>query len=164
MKMGLIRHAEAVDIGEAGTTNDYDRMLTEHGREQAQALATSLQRLGIVPGLILSSPLVRAWQTAEIVAATLTPGREPMHCQRLASGERRFNKLTKEVIEFNQPLTFLVGHMPDIGDFAAWLLGSSECSIDFDKSAMALIKFANEPEKAGGELKWLVTPAWFDPS
>ena len=80
MKLALIRHAEAVVLGEQGTTADFDRMLTELGRRQAAALAQALQRIGCIPGLILTSPLVRAWQTAEILAETLTPGKEPMHC------------------------------------------------------------------------------------
>lgn len=161
MKLVLIRHAEAVVLGEAGTTSDYDRMLTEKGHAQSAALAAGFAKLGLVPGLILSSPLTRAWETAEVLCRALTPGREPMHCERLALGERRFKKLTGEVVDFSQEVTFLVGHNPDLSHYACWLLGAEEGAIDFSKAAAGLIAFPGKPMKGMGQLKWLVPPVWF---
>ncbi len=161
MKLALIRHAEAVVLGDAGTKTDFDRMLTPHGEQQSRALASTLSRLGITPGLILSSPLIRAWQTAEHLAVTLTPGTEPTQCDGLASGVCQFKKLTQEVAECDQSMTFLVGHMPDLSEYASWLLGAEAGAIDFKKAAIAMFRFNGSPSRGSGVLKWLVTPDWF---
>lgn len=163
MKFMLIRHAEAVDLGTNGVCIDYDRMLTDRGHKQASCLAVALQRLGFVPGRILSSPLVRAWQTAEHLAHALTPGKAPIGCERLAVGESRFRKLTREAAEPGHELTLLVGHMPHLAEYAVWLLGATEGAIDFKKAGAALIVFNATPDKGGGRLKWLVEPAWYMP-
>ena len=63
--------------------------------------------------------------------------------------------------EYGSDVTFLVGHLPDLSEYAEWLPGVTGGSIDFDKAAAALIKFPGTPVKGTGELKWLVPPAWF---
>ncbi|CAN5172067.1 histidine phosphatase family protein [soil metagenome] len=161
MKLVLIRHAEAVMLGEQGTLTDFDRMLTPIGHRQSIGLAAALQRIGCIPGMILTSPLVRTMETANLLADVLTPDRDPTACEWLAAGERRPKKLMKTVTDFGCDVTFLVGHMPDLGEYAEWLLGVTGGSIDFDKAAAALIKFPGAPVKGTGEFKWLVPPAWF---
>jgi phosphohistidine phosphatase len=160
MKLVLIRHAEAVALGDRGTRTDYDRMLTDAGKVQAHRLGEALKRLAVVPGMILTSPLVRAHETAQALAEIVTPDREPTACEWLALGERRPKRLSRTVAEFGNAVTYLVGHQPDLSAYAGWLLGCGPISIDFDKSAAALVKFPGAPEKGTGELKWLVPPAW----
>lgn len=69
MQAILIRHAEAVD--ETLALRDPHRHLTARGRDQARALGERLRSLGIVPTHVWASPLVRALQTAELVASGL---------------------------------------------------------------------------------------------
>ena len=72
MNLILVRHAEAVPHG---TTDDELRELTPHGRIQAATLAAALAARGVTAGAIVSSPLVRARQTAEALAERFTDGR-----------------------------------------------------------------------------------------
>ncbi|HET7504618.1 MAG TPA: phosphoglycerate mutase family protein [Kofleriaceae bacterium] len=69
MPIYLVRHAEAVSEEEAGS--DRDRWLSSHGREAARILGRLLREQSVVPDVILSSPLPRAVQTAELLAASL---------------------------------------------------------------------------------------------
>lgn len=115
---------------------------------------------GTVPSVVVTSPLVRAVETAEMLAKVLTPGREFVVTERLALDELKPRKLSKLVAECDgTPL--LVGHMPDIGRYAAWLIGADEAGVDFDKAAVACVKCQNEIAKGAGVLEWLVPPAWF---
>lgn len=161
MKLLLIRHAEAVVLGEAGTKSDFERMLTERGTSQAMALATSLHKLDMVPGQILSSPMVRAWETASILANVLMSGTEPTRSDLLATDVRQFRKLSREVSACGKRLIVLVGHNPDLSDYAAWLIGAGDGAIDMSKASAVLITSADEPDKATGRLKWMVPPTWY---
>ena len=55
----------------------------------------------------------------------------------------------------------LVGHMPHLGEYAAWLLGNKKAQIDFAKSGVAMISCGEMPGKSLGSLQWLVTPEWY---
>lgn len=162
MRVILVRHAEAVPLMGDGIESDFHRPLTDHGQTQARGLAAALQgqQLGITR--LLSSPLVRAIQTTEILQAVLTPGQEYVVTDRLALGELKPKKLSKLTSE-GGGLPVLVGHMPDLALYAAWLLGTSEDAIDFDKAAAACIHCRNAVAKGTGVLEWLITPAWYLP-
>lgn len=161
MKLILVRHAEAVPLPLDGIASDFHRPLTDHGKLQAAALAKALESRGIRPSVVLTSPLIRALETAEPIAQLLTPGKEYVVTERLSAGEMRPKKLSKLVFEYGGGETILVGHMPDITDYASWLMGSETGSIDFDKAAVACIECKNEIAKGTGTLDWLVTPAWY---
>ena len=161
MKLILVRHAEAVNVGEAQAINDFDRSLTDLGRTQAEALAKALAGLNVRPGLVLTSPYLRAVQTAEPLAATLTPGVIPQLNDFLRLEEVKPRKLAKQISELGLSTVVLVGHMPDMSRLAGWILGCSSGTIAFDKSAAALIACGKTIEKGSGELHWLATPDWF---
>src|SRR5208282_4116021 len=71
MLVYLIRHGIAVDREEPDCPPDAERPLTKKGIEKARLVMAGLRELGAKPDVILSSPLVRAWQTAELAAAAL---------------------------------------------------------------------------------------------
>jgi phosphohistidine phosphatase len=73
MHVILVRHAEAVNVGEDGVSTDFDRHLTPHGREQAAKLADAFAARGVGPSVVVTSPLVRAKQTAEPLLRLLPP-------------------------------------------------------------------------------------------
>jgi phosphohistidine phosphatase SixA len=54
-----------------------------------------------------------------------------------------------------------VGHMPDLGTYLEWLIGAAPGTIHIPKAGIACVRFADEPKKASGELRWLVPPDWF---
>jgi phosphohistidine phosphatase len=157
----LIRHADALALGERGITEDENRPLSERGEKQAAEVATALQRRGVHLELLLTSPLVRARQTAD---ALVRQGTELVtdleSCELLAPGGKR-GKLAKLLVEKGRGAVGLVGHQPDLGEFAAWLIGSRKVNLDLAKAGVALIRCEEEPGKGGGTLVWLVTPEWF---
>lgn len=118
----IVRHGHALSAGEAGVYSDYDRPLSERGRRGAAFSAGKLAELGIKPALVLSSPLVRAQQTAEIVARTLAA---PVVTARELSGEYDLLELWLAVSSAARKSDCLVvvGHQPQMGLLAGVLLG-----------------------------------------
>jgi phosphohistidine phosphatase len=114
MRLVLVRHAEA-----APGTPDELRTLTPEGHEQAQALGERLRRDGIRPDAVLSSPLLRARQTAEALGFG-----EAEPDDRLAPGATP--ESVREAIEGRGETVVVVGHQPDCGRVAASLTGGDE--------------------------------------
>jgi len=137
MTIGFLRHAEAED----GTGDDFGRRLTPKGREQAARVGAFLQGRGLVPDQILTSPLVRAEQTARIVAgATGCPLAE---VGWLASGMRPGAGL-KGLEEFSEiPFLVVVGHEPDFSHLIAALIGLPDASaLKIRKSSLTVVELA----------------------
>jgi len=120
--------------------------------------ARGLAELGVTFDEVLTSPLVRARQTADILAdafrasprivevPALEPGRS---AKDAASALRNFTRRTSLA---------LVGHEPGLGELAAWLVGLRG-PLAFKKGSVALVEVALLPPPAGsGELRWFVTP------
>jgi phosphohistidine phosphatase len=161
MDLYLIRHADALALGERGITEDANRPLSEKGEKQAAQVAAGLQRRGVRCDVLLTSPLVRARQTADALVHQGTGlVTELQTCDLLAPGGKR-SKLAKLLRTAGHGSVGLVGHQPDLGEFAAWLIGSRKINVDLAKAGVALIRCDEEPGKGGGNLVWLVTPEWF---
>jgi phosphohistidine phosphatase len=157
MDLYLIRHADALALGERGNTQDSERPLSEKGLTQAKLLGTWFQKKGIVLDQIFASPLVRAHQTAEGMVGPMSPAPPLQPCPELAPGEKP-KKLAKELRSWGGEKAALVGHLPDLPEFAAWLIGGKRAQIDIAKAGIAHIQLPEEPCKGGGVLLWLITP------
>jgi phosphohistidine phosphatase len=158
VELYLIRHAEATPLGEGGITEDAERPLTPKGEEQAKKLGAALRQKGLQPGVVVSSPLLRARQTAELLLQGLG---EPAPSMRVSEdispgGKRR--RLSRFVKDLAADKVALVGHQPDLGEFAAWLIGSRKAQLDLAKAGVACVVCDGKPGKADGRLVWLVTP------
>jgi phosphohistidine phosphatase len=154
----LIRHAEAV---ERGILADFDRPLTDAGRTQAERLAKALPVREAYVQRLFVSPLVRAKQTAEpLIAGWGLVGDAVLECEALAPGSRP-RKLARWIGLHPAPSIGLVGHRPDLNEFAGWLIGSRKAQIAMEKAGVALVRVkGEEPEKGSGELVWLMPYAW----
>lgn len=162
MKLLLVRHAHAVDLGFDGIDRDFDRYLSPKGLKQASALANALKARGIVPSSVVTSPLVRAKQTAEPIAALLTTNVNLMvDCEYLSTEGFRAKKLSKFVEDLGGDLVVLVGHQPDLGGYFGSLIGSEPFSIPMAKGGAALIECSSHISPGDGELLWYVTPDWY---
>jgi phosphohistidine phosphatase len=157
VQLYLVRHAIAHERGEAWP-DDRLRPLTEAGAARMVRQAHGLAEIGVTFDVIVTSPLVRARQTADILAdafpaaprivetPALAPGRSPKDA---ASALREFTRRTSLA---------LVGHEPGLGELAAWLIGLRS-PLEFKKGSVALIEVALlPPPAASGELRWLLTP------
>jgi phosphohistidine phosphatase len=161
MDLYLIRHAEALEIGERGITDDAERPLSEHGELQAQLLGKTLQKHGIALDHLYASPLVRAHQTAELILRALDrSGLTVETCDALIPGTRP-RKLTRFLLKEEGEKVGIVGHMPHLGTFLGWLLGDKKINLDFEKAGVAYVTCGDIPGKGLATLQWLVGPDWY---
>jgi phosphohistidine phosphatase len=133
----LIRHASAID--ETLELRDPSRHLTPEGRQQAQALGDRLRWHDCTPTHIWSSPLVRAVQTAELVAAGLQSKTGVEVIPALAPGES-----ARAVLAAVQRLpadasVLLVGHEPGLSAIGALLVGSADFAVLAKAEAVRIV-------------------------
>jgi phosphohistidine phosphatase len=158
VELYIVRHAEAHPLGEGGSTTDDDRSLTSNGTEQARKVGSWLHQRGARPDVVLTSPLVRARQTAEqLVAQWEDPPIELRPCDELAPGGKR-RKLARVLNKLGRQRIVLVGHEPDLSTLVGWLIGSRKAKLALAKAGIALVECEEEAGKGGGTLAWLVTP------
>jgi phosphohistidine phosphatase len=152
----LIRHGLAADRGPE-YADDGKRPLTAQGITKLKREACALVELDVAFDVILTSPLVRCRQTAEIFAATLRSKPAIVNTDALAPGGT-FGALIDELGRHGRRERLaLVGHEPDLGQLAARLLGAKR-SLEFKKGAICRIDVAALPPTAPGHLRWYLTP------
>ena len=159
IELYFLRHAHAGDP-EAWTGDDAARPLSDKGEKQAERLGTFLAGVGFTPDAIISSPKLRAAQTAEIVARHL--GIQISFDDRLAGA---FEVETLETLlgDAGDPVRpVVVGHDPDFSDVLAELSGASR--LPMPKGALARVDIERPLRAGGGTLRWLVPPDLLKPA
>jgi phosphohistidine phosphatase len=156
VKVYVVRHGEAEE--QRPGAGDAERELTREGRVQFEQVVGGLAALGIELDKILTSPLVRARQTAEILARVL-PGPKPVEIDALAPGGR-FEAVFRALRDPGSGSgVALVGHEPALGAFVSLATaGIASDSTPLKKGGVACLKFAGEPRPKGAILGWLLTP------
>lgn len=152
----LIRHGLAEDRGEAWP-DDTKRPLTEQGMSRLRKAARGLARIGVSFDVVLTSPLVRARQTAEIVAAAFDPRPNVANADSLAPGAQYAAVVADLEKHARKTQIALVGHEPSLGEFAARLVGTRH-PIEFKKGAVCRIDVDTLPPSGPGSLRWFLTP------
>ena len=137
---------------------DEARPLSEKGRAQAETMGRFLARVGFEPDTILSSPKLRALETARLVAGELK--REVVEEPALA--EPLDVKGVEHILAAagNPERVVLVGHDPDFSDVLCSLIGAS--GLELRKGALARIDLARPLHPGTGALRWLVPPDLLD--
>jgi len=154
MRLLIVRHAIAED--RAPGLSDAERGLTPEGISKFERAAAGLARIVDRPDAVLTSPLKRARQTAEIAARAW--GRvEPREVDALAGGT--FTDLAKAVgVHPAEATVVLVGHEPHASELLARLLGSRDGDrFSFKKGGAALVELEDGLED-GGQLVWFLPP------
>jgi phosphohistidine phosphatase len=152
----LIRHGLAEERGSAWS-DDARRPLTEKGMSSMRKEARGLARLGVSLEVVLSSPLVRARQTAELVSTGLDP-RPPIVSVDSLAPEGSYPELVADLEKHaRRSRIALVGHEPAIGELAARLIGSRH-PVEFKKGAVCRIDVEELPPTGPGHLRWFLTP------
>ncbi len=152
----LIRHGIAEERGEAWP-DDTKRPLTEEGMTRLRKGARGLGRLGVGFDVMLTSPLVRARQTAEVIAAGFEPRPPVVAVDSLAPDGAYQSMLADLEKHAKRTRIALVGHEPSIGDLAARLTGSRH-ALSFKKGAVCRIDIETIPPAGPATLRWFVTP------
>ncbi len=156
MRVTLIRHAEAGD----DAPRDEARALTVRGREDARQLGHALARRGVEFSLMVTSPLVRAVQTAEIVAAEIGY-RERLAVTDLLVPEGTparvltFLKATARELADGTPSVALVAHEPILSGIAAALIGKARYP-PLRKTEALRIRLGGDGPDGKGILRWRV--------
>lgn len=117
----IVRHAKS--SWKDASLRDRDRPLNKRGKRDAPEMGQRIHEAGIRPSLIISSPAVRAWKTAEAVADAISYPREFLQQERalyLASVDRILDVIVAQDNRFNNVL--LVAHNPGLTDFANFLV------------------------------------------
>lgn len=160
MKLYLIRHAEAEPHPPEGSGEDADRRLTPRGIEQARRLGTELPRRGVELDLVLSSPFVRARQTAMGMLAAWPSPAPPLRVTDVLTMWCKKRCVAQAVAEAAVPSIALVGHEPDLTALAGWVIGFSRTQLAFEKAGVACFNTTPTLKRGCGTLLWLVTPDW----
>ncbi len=155
MRLVIIRHGIAVPRG-TPEIPDEERPLTKRGERRFQAAARGLARVVRRPDALLTSPLVRARQTADIAAAAW--GKiKPKETEALAAGG--FEAVAAEIEKHpKDAVVAIVGHEPDLSALLARLLGTpSSERLTFKKGGAALVDVPRRLAD-GGALVWYLPP------
>ena len=152
----LVRHAIAAERGE-DYPDDAKRPLTHNGIARMRKGVRGLRALDLRIDLVCTSPLVRAKQTAEILVEGLKPSPTLQLMPVLAPGGAP-PKVGEALAALRDPKSVaLVGHEPDLGEFAAWLLGARR-PLPLRKGGVCRIDLTGPPAHRAGQLIWLVVP------
>lgn len=153
MKLFFLRHGIAEDA--QGDMSDNERALTSEGRDQLKQIAHALHRLGVAPNVVLTSPLVRAAQTAEIVSPVLGVSVETADELQPGCG---LDDLQRLLSRYEHESIMLVGHQPDFASLAARLVNADERGIVLKKAGLIRVEVDGRPQAGRGRLSALLTP------
>jgi len=158
MQLYMVRHGIAIDREDPKCPSDPERILTEEGIEKSKEVAKGLARLADSPDLLLTSPYVRAEQTAEIFADALDyPKQKIRKTEALLPGaeaQQLFRELTKDK---ELSAVFVFGHAPHLDELIATAVGAKHLISALKKSGVALIELTRLMPPSG-QLVWLATP------
>jgi phosphohistidine phosphatase len=150
----FVRHGKAGHHSAAA--DDDERQLTDDGIAALTAAGPVWRRLNLRPDLVLSSPLPRALQTAELVMAGLELSGAPVLDDQLRPGAGWPEFAQAIAAHPDARRVMFVGHEPDLSGAIRLLTGAS--SVRMRKGGVACVEFPGVPEPGGGELAWLLDP------
>jgi phosphohistidine phosphatase len=158
MELYIVRHGIAIDREDPKCPPDPERFLTDEGVEKTRQAAKGVAEIASVPDLILTSPYVRAAQTAEIFAAAveyakqkirktdqLLPGAEPLQLFRELAKDKELSSV------------YVFGHAPHLDDLLAMAVGMKHHITSLKKAGAAFVELKRLVPPSG-ELVWLGTP------
>ena len=157
MLLYLFRHGVAVDPSDPECPPDAERPLTREGIEKTRLAARGLRKLGVKPDLILSSPLLRAVQTAEIAARELGWPKEKIHRTRALEPDADPAELLKELARLKQDVVLCTGHAPPLDELIDHAVGVRVAFTGLKKAGAACLEFASSASSRG-VLLWLRPP------
>lgn len=156
MDIYIVRHGVAADLDHDMAEESY-RYLTVHGRNHCKVVARRLKDLKVNFDVMISSPLVRAIQTAEVFASVLKFDNEIKTAIELIGGSSysRFLQLLKR--NSHHKSIGIFAHAPDVNTFALSLIKSQnlkDLQLNFKNSSVCKIKF--DPATENGSFEWFL--------
>jgi phosphohistidine phosphatase len=160
MNLYIVRHAIAVEHGTPGYEDDSARPLTEAGSKKMKKIARGLHRLGIELDVILTSPYVRARDTAKILADRFDRMDKIFFSENLIPPSN-FESLVFEIHEkYDVANLALVGHEPMLSSLVSWLTtGDTDVRVTMKKGGVAYLSSDTLYQDGRATLEWLLTPS-----
>jgi phosphohistidine phosphatase len=158
MTLYILRHGLAENEPPPGG-DDGARRLTARGREKVRAAAAGIRALDLKFDAILASPLPRAAETAELVAAAYAGGPAPEVFAALSTGVTPADTVAALKPYERHDHLMIVGHEPGLSGIASLLLTGSANSVSFDfkKSGIIALELHDGIERGGAQLLWMMT-------
>lgn len=156
MELYLFRHGIAEDA-QAGR-RDADRALTDEGRKKVAEVVKTARRAGLQPSLIISSPYLRALQTANVAVESLGYKGEIVQINALVphGSPETFWRELRDYRE--ESAILLAGHEPMMSHLVAYLLAAPALRVEMKKAAMVRIDVESFGAAPHGTLRWMITP------
>ncbi|MDH4183718.1 MAG: phosphohistidine phosphatase SixA [Nitrospinota bacterium] len=161
MDLYILRHAVAEARSADNVEDDGKRPLTAKGRAKMSKIAKGMKKLGVKFDLLLSSPAIRAKDTARIVAAEFNAKKKLKLSMNLAVGGNQESLVTELVQERGAPASVvIVGHEPALSFFASVLLtGDGGMAVDLKKGGLIKLQISALGYRKCAKLMWLLTPS-----
>lgn len=156
VELYLVRHAIAAPRGKEWPDDD-KRPLTARGVSRFKEVVEGLRALGVELDEIFSSPLVRARQTADLLAAGLQGKPAVRILDALAPGQEPRSVLAQLSRAARRRRVALVGHEPGLGELAAHLIGAGR-ALPFRKGGVCRIDVESLTSRRAGALTWFAPP------
>jgi phosphohistidine phosphatase len=160
MNLYIVRHAIAVERGAPGYDDDSQRPLTDEGRKKMKKIAKGIHQLKVKLDVILSSPYVRARDTAILLANEFEMKDKVALSDNLIP-PGNFESLVNEIREkYDVDNLALVGHEPMLSSLISWLAtGNTDMKVVLKKGGVAYLSADNLYHDGRATLNWLLTPA-----
>jgi phosphohistidine phosphatase len=156
MELYILRHGIAEEGKPGG--RDADRALTSEGKRKLRDVLKVAARAGVGPKCIMTSPYVRAVETAEIAAEVLGYRRDLLRTDALVPDSEPRRVWEEIRVHKGSESVLLAGHEPLLSQLVAYLLGSPAMSVDMKKGALVRIDLEQFGPEPRGVLKWMVVP------
>jgi phosphohistidine phosphatase len=158
MQLLMIRHSYAADLGSV-VGGDFERPLTERGHQVFTHMAMWLVGRGVVPDRILYSPLVRARQTAEILAQACGQQLSHENARRWIGSGLPLEDLLAELNSRPSESVAVIGHEPHISSRTSALVAGGK--LHFLPATIASVQFDGPIREGQGMLDWMLSPKQF---
>ena len=155
MRIYVLRHGIAEDAPSGGP--DADRALTQEGKRKLRGVLENARRAGIHPDVILTSPLKRAVETAEIAASVLGAKFDLVRTNTLVPSSSP-ERVWKEIRSRKAEAVLLAGHEPLLSMLVAFLLACPALQVRMKKAALVSIEVESDAAQPHGVLVWMLTP------
>ncbi len=153
MRIYILRHGIAEDAPAGGS--DANRALTQEGKQKLRAVLERARRAGVRPAVILTSPLKRALETAEIAASILEVSGDLVRTNALAPNSSP-ERVWKEIRAQKAEEILLAGHEPLLSTLVAFLLGCDPLMVRMKKGALVCVDADADGTQPHGVLNWML--------
>ncbi len=156
MEVYILRHGIAEKTAPGGS--DAERVLTEKGREKLRQVLRLARSAEVNPSLILTSPLIRAVQTAEVAAEIFSYRHEVVRTNALLPTASPHDVWQELRSHKQESAVLLVGHEPLLSQTVGHLLGAPDLRVELKKAGLVRLSIDRLNPQPSGVLKWLLTP------